>query len=873
MENKTCRFFVAGRCLNRETCRFQHPETVPTPHSPERKAGPSSRSQSGGSVPKARIPCKFHLQGTCTMGDFCTFEHSDTTTATATVSRTLTRDNRSSIPCRYFFQSICRIGELCPFSHEIQGNLVTPKTLPDDRTNTDTGIAASTWVHSNPSSREHDETELPRNIGGATVVFADGACVSTLSLISDFSAVSTSDLSQHTSIQDVVDLLSSRGFPQVTPDCIRFRHFPEKLYKTAVIKVRDPDFAKKLLQGLGDTPVRLRDVEVHVSRLQLGGETESGINRLQLTGVTCSWFNPSKVAYLQYETDWKAKRALECIKGLDSNQLMGRKLDVTYQPVRSLQVGNLDLNTNEAGLRRFLPSPQPIKVTWGPQSHMFTAKQLEERAITQLRSHGTLIGECTSSPQKGRSRTKIIAKFSEVEAARNAVKNMHETRLDPKSNDKMQVARLVSIKLSVSSRILAAIRPRLDPLVDQSWRTDYVQIKSYEALGKHYAQVRISGQSRESVAKAKTAVEKLLAGQIAADGNGPITDLFYFRPMSKSFLDGLRAAHGVFIHQDLLRSVLRLYGDDTGIEQVERALAAKCAEMKKYFHTVILDPEALAFALKGGFRQIVAALGKDKVKLDIINNPKRIIFEGSTKDAIQIQQILTSSASPSLDTQIAGLSISGDDSEPFCPVCFTPPETPIKTSCGHFYCSSCLVSQCTSADSFPLRCLGESAVCGSRITLTDVKKVLSGTEYDTLLQTSLTSYLRRRTTEFQYCSTPDCDRFYRISYTEKPRTFDCDGCLSSICTSCHQNPHDGLTCEANKALTKAALEGEKKLAEWKKDNDVRDCPKCGVPIEKISGCNHMECISCRIHICWFCMKTFGSGEQTYTHMSWMHRSL
>jgi hypothetical protein len=748
-----------------------------------------------------------------------------------------------------------------------------PKTLSDDRPIPDIGLAASTWARSDPSSRKHDEVKLPRNIGGATVLFANGAIVSTISLISDFSAVSTSDLAQHTSVQDVVDLLSSRGFPQVTPDCIHFKQIPEKLHKTAVIKVRDPDFANKLLQCLGNTPVHLREVEVHVSKMQLGGETESSLNRLQLASVICSWFNPSKVAYLQYETDRKAKRALEHIKGLESNLLMGRKLDVTYQPVRSLQVGNLDMLTNEAKLRRFLPFPQPIKVTWGPQSHMFTAKQLEERAITQLRSHGTLIEKCTPSPQKGGSRTKIIAKFSEAEAARIAVKKMHETRLDPDSNDKMHVTLLVSIKLSVSSRILAAIRPQLDPLADQTWRTDYVQIKSYQALGKQYAPVRIFGQSREPVAKAKSAVEKLLAGHIAANGNGPITDPFLFRPLSKSFLDDLGAAHGVFIHQDLRRSVLPLYGDRTGVEQVERALVAKCAELKEQSHTVILDPEALAFALKGGFRQIVAALGKDKVKLDIISNPKRIIVEGSTKDVVQIQEILTLCASPSLETQIAGLTISEDDSELFCPVCFTPPEAPIKTSCGHFYCSSCLVSQCTSAYSFPLKCLGEGAVCGSPITLADVKKVLSGTEYDNLLQTSLTSYLRSRTTEFQYCSTPDCDRFYRISNTEKPKTFDCDGCLSSICTCCHQNPHDGLTCEANKALIKAALEGDEELTKWKKDNDVRDCPKCGVPIEKAFGCNHMECISCRIHICWFCMKTFGSGGETYKHMERTHGNI
>ncbi|KAF2273744.1 uncharacterized protein EI97DRAFT_142809 [Westerdykella ornata] len=144
MENKICRF--AGRCLNRETCRFQHPDTVRTPLSPERKAELIGRSRSDGSAPKAKIPCKFYLQGTCTRGDFCTFEHSNpiTATATATVFRPVSRDTRSSIPCRYFQRSICKMGELCPFSHDIQGNLVMPKTLPDHRPITNIGLAAST---------------------------------------------------------------------------------------------------------------------------------------------------------------------------------------------------------------------------------------------------------------------------------------------------------------------------------------------------------------------------------------------------------------------------------------------------------------------------------------------------------------------------------------------------------------------------------------------------------------------------------------------------------------------------------------------------------------------------------------------------------
>ncbi|KAJ5028034.1 hypothetical protein J3E71DRAFT_360872 [Bipolaris maydis] len=282
---------------------------------------------------------------------------------------------------------------------------------------------------------------------------------------------------------------------------------------------------------------------------------------------------------------------------------------------------------------------------------MLTAEQLKEKAITESRCHGTLTEECIYS--------------HEAEAARSAVKKMHRTRLAPSFNNKMQVTPLVSIKLLTSSRTLAAIRTQLNSLVDQTWRTDHVQIKSYEAPGKQYAQIRIFGQSREPIAKAKSAVEKLLAGQIAADGNGPITKPAYFRHSLKSFLNNLGAANGVFIHQDLRRSVLRLHGDDTGIKQVEHALVAKRAELQERSNTSITDLEALAFALKRG-------------------NPKRIIVEVFTKDVVQIQEILTSSASSTLETQIFGLSISGEDSELLYQVCVTPPEDPIKTPCGHF---------------------------------------------------------------------------------------------------------------------------------------------------------------------------------------------
>lgn len=44
----------------------------------------------------------------------------------------------------------------------------------------------------------------------------------------------------------------------------------------------------------------------------------------------------------------------------------------------------------------------------------------------------------------------------------------------------------------------------------------------------------------------------------------------------------------------------------------------------------------------------------------------------------------------------------------------------------------------------------------------------------------------------------------------------------------------------------------------------RECPTCGVMINKISGCNHVECI-CGSHICWLCGLKFKYSE-IYLHI-------
>lgn len=60
---------------------------------------------------------------------------------------------------------------------------------------------------------------------------------------------------------------------------------------------------------------------------------------------------------------------------------------------------------------------------------------------------------------------------------------------------------------------------------------------------------------------------------------------------------------------------------------------------------------------------------------------------------------------------------------------------------------------------------------------------------------------------------------------------------------------------------------------FKKEMQIKDCPKCSTPMEKTDGCNHMTCQGCGTHICWVCMRTFGASGPCYDHMNKAHGSI
>lgn len=96
------------------------------------------------------------------------------------------------------------------------------------------------------------------------------------------------------------------------------------------------------------------------------------------------------------------------------------------------------------------------------------------------------------------------------------------------------------------------------------------------------------------------------------------------------------------------------------------------------------------------------------------------------------------------------------------------------------------------------------------------------------------------------CPGQDCRGYLSTQYK-------CGSCSLYTCTRCHEiighNRDDPHTCDPNSV---ASAEEIKKTC--------KGCPSCGVPIQKISGCDQMYCTECRIAFSWNTGKIDNTGN-------------
>ncbi|KAK3860943.1 hypothetical protein Pcinc_033035 [Petrolisthes cinctipes] len=190
--------------------------------------------------------------------------------------------------------------------------------------------------------------------------------------------------------------------------------------------------------------------------------------------------------------------------------------------------------------------------------------------------------------------------------------------------------------------------------------------------------------------------------------------------------------------------------------------------------------------------------------------------------------------------------------------------------CGHPYCKECIQLQMDAAinsKDFPIQCGDEN--CSEMFAWKDFVN-LSRLGYLTiarLVSASVSSYVSEHRNEVRFCTTPDCPAVYKVSQTGS--LFTCPECGTRLCTSCHVQYHDGMSCVMFRDF---GCDGS--LMEWMRQDrgNRKNCPGCNTHIEKSGGCNKVKCLGCKKSICWTCLKIFDTENECYGHMKSEHGS-
>ncbi|KAJ6003541.1 hypothetical protein N7522_006233 [Penicillium canescens] len=712
-----------------------------------------------------------------------------------------------------------------------------------------------------------------RELKGALVSFGDGAVVTKVSLPSDFSAVRISHLPQYSTASFVVNFLDSLGFV-VPEDCVRIPVRVDNTYCSAEVRVEDSQFAKRL-SGLLSTD--RRDAP-RANPISAPMPQTTNYGRVDSKKVYCSWHKPSKTAWLNFgNRDIAAKVSSKFSAGqykvLDQRvECEGPTRGAGYKnPLAwTIRLSGIPRITKKEDITGAIPGALAARHIEMSNASYDVDLQMANTVIESLLLQAGPLERWEGGQEVAGKRFKAKARFMNDADARQAVKLFHNKPLSFNKNGNLTVQLVHTARLKISTCVYDAVEQEIAEY-RQTWELQHLLYVSYPPV-ERFRILKIEGEISRDVARAKATLEKIIDGEVMMQDGKAIWALsFAANGRVYEKMKQLERELGILIIRDKRRSQLRVLGPQPRRKEAQLALVELANLDSSSVFVIELNAHQFSRAFKGGYRAITAAIGDDKVILDIVSSPQRILVAGSEADLKVAQEILQGREGVSGATTETG-SITD------CAICWTEAEDAVHTACKHIYCAGCFEDLCfagVNSDAC-IRCQGDAGKCSKILLLTELQAHLSSAALEDVLETAFLTHINRHPLDLQYCSTPDCGQIYRaanppghdngVTDTDENLLFICPVCLVTICRACKVS-HDGMTCVEHRDHTSG---GYQALQAVKKELGIKNCPKCDAMIEKTFGCNHMTCLGCGAHICWVCMKTFSKGDLVYKHMHHEH---
>ncbi|KAI1472179.1 uncharacterized protein F4812DRAFT_448858 [Daldinia caldariorum] len=765
-------------------------------------------------------------------------------------------DTRAQIPCKFFQQGRCRNGDSCPFLH-LKDSIVDD-SLQRTQNEIDTTLR---------------QDKIVRTILGALVQFEMGAMVENVSLPSDFSTIQISQLPRDITEHSVLNFLQSYDIDVPVEPEVRIIH--DQDHSSALVKARDPEFAKAAarkfsLQSTSRSANREKPIVIPV---QNHIKSDSSTLRVDCCKVHISWHKPYKAAWLNFGDEKIAKRVYDNFQAgkykiMDQTVHCNRPTGggTFRNPLAwTVYLTEVPASATEFDVEKSISHQiyKPRKIQLGDPTY----KGDDETCSAQIKSLFTSIGPLEwweFTPDTAGKRMKASARFLSEDDAREAAKSLNQTPPLFNKSAKLTVQLVHMVKFKVHVKVYEAVQSQLQAKI-RGWKDSHLTYVAYPNTNppKWYQVLKLEGEGEKEVARAQGTISKIISGVVARDGSSTLWHpALRKNGMLFQQLALIEQRNGIAIIRNKVKSQLQLYGSPAACETAKDEITRLIRDESSQQFNIQLGDHELSWALRGGLKSIEAKLGSEKVILDITSTPKRITIIGTAKDYDTANSLVKGKEEAQTE-----INIQGDQD---CSVCWNTADNPVRTECSHVYCLDCFENLCFSVMTqntvTRIACVGGSGSCSKTMGLPELQEHLSSSSFEDLLEKSLDLYVRHSLHLFGYCPSPDCGYIYRINAT--PRIQMCPNCHEEVCTAC-QAQHRTMSCGDYKDSLTGGLEASER---WKKENGVKNCPKCKTPIEKGEGCNHIAC-RCGAHICWVCLETFKVPGECYDHMNKVHSGI
>ncbi|KAM7382452.1 hypothetical protein PAMP_002179 [Pampus punctatissimus] len=95
----------------------------------------------------------------------------------------------------------------------------------------------------------------------------------------------------------------------------------------------------------------------------------------------------------------------------------------------------------------------------------------------------------------------------------------------------------------------------------------------------------------------------------------------------------------------------------------------------------------------------------------------------------------------------------------------------------------------------------------------------------------------------------------QLSTEGHPSAVSCRTCHTVFCSQCREPWQDSHTClERQPMMSSSPSHKSRAHSDSNSDMLIKQCPMCGIYIERNQGCAQMLCKSCKHTFCWYCLQ-------------------